>query len=55
MAIDYEEDPDSFDESSSRSRSVSVQCDDNFLYFEETFNRSRSSSISGLIWEWGRR
>ncbi|GIY60904.1 ecotropic viral integration site 5 ortholog [Caerostris extrusa] len=54
MAIDYEE-PDSFDEKWVRSRSVSVQCDEHFLTYDEHFGRSRSSSISSVIWEWGRR
>ncbi|GFY31270.1 ecotropic viral integration site 5 ortholog [Trichonephila clavipes] len=55
MAIDYEE-PDSFDEKCMRSRSVSVQCDESVLYWDEYHHaRSRSSSISSVIWEWGRR
>lgn len=54
MAVDFEE-PDSFDEDYCHSRSVSVQCDDNSSLYDETLNRSRSSSISGLIWEWGKR
>ncbi|KAG8199394.1 hypothetical protein JTE90_000262 [Oedothorax gibbosus] len=62
----FDEKSDNFDENFVRVRSVSVQYVDSLLFTDEHVQRSRSSSvsssptsrnssISSIIWEWGRR